>query len=294
MTLPSVSESPAPDPSTTATAAQPGSSGSEASMSKPATTEAPAISIQNLDITYRTTLERKPTLKKAITRFGRNHRAVREVEAVRNVSFDLPRERVLGIVGNNGAGKSTLVRAIAGILPPTAGKITVRGRVSTLLALGVGFNQNLSGRENVMLGGLAAGYTRAEIDAKYEEIADWTELGDFLEMPMRTYSSGMYGRLAFAVAVHMDPDILLVDEALSTGDSRFKAKAMAKMQSLVDNSSTMVMVSHALATVEQMCTDAIWLDQGQLMMTGTPTDVIAAYTKANNVDLTAATTKEDI
>ncbi|MGV1036704.1 MAG: ABC transporter ATP-binding protein [Candidatus Nanopelagicales bacterium] len=291
MTLPSVSESPAPEPSTSLADA---TSGTAASVAAPATNEPPAISIENLDITYRTTLERKPTFKKAITRLGRNQRAVREVEAVRNVSFELPRERVLGIIGNNGAGKSTLVRAIAGILPPTSGKITVRGRVSTLLALGVGFNQELSGQENVMLGGLAAGYTRAEINAKYEEIAEWTELGDFLEMPMRTYSSGMYGRLAFAVAVHMDPDILLVDEALSTGDSRFKAKAMAKMQSLVDDSSTMVMVSHALATVEQMCTDAIWLEQGQLMMTGTPTDVIAAYTEANNVDRTAATTKEDI
>jgi ABC-type polysaccharide/polyol phosphate transport system ATPase subunit len=245
-----------------------------------------------VSITYRTTFEKKPTLKTAVMRAGRGERLVREIQAVRNVSFDLERGSVLGLIGNNGAGKSTLVRAVAGILPPTEGRIEVRGRVSTLLSLGVGFNPELSGHENVILGGLAAGYSRSEIQERYEEIADWSDLGDFLEMPMRTYSSGMFGRLAFAVAIHMEPDILLVDEALSAGDARFKNKAMAKMKDLVAQARTMILVSHALATVKDMCNDAIWLDKGQLMMRGTPDEVVDAYTDFNKVGRTAATLED--
>ena len=137
-----------------------------------------------------------------------------------------------GVVGVNGAGKSTLMRSVAGILPPSKGRIVVEGRVSTLLALGVGFNKDLSGRENVVLGGLAAGLRRDELAEKYDEITEFAELGDFMDLPMRTYSSGMYGRLAFSVAVNMDPDILLVDEALSVGDARFKKKSFERMQEL--------------------------------------------------------------
>ncbi|MEI6623797.1 MAG: ABC transporter ATP-binding protein [Actinomycetes bacterium] len=254
----------------------------------------PAISVQHLWVTYRVSMERKPTLKSSLMRAGRGERLVREIVAVRDLSFDLPRSRVLGIVGNNGAGKSTLVRAIAGILPPTQGRIEVRGRVSTLLALGIGFNPELTGHENVILGGLAAGYTRAEIEDKFEEIGEWSELGDFLELPVRTYSAGMFGRLAFAVAVHMEPDILLVDEALSAGDAAFKAKATAKMHSLLDQAHTMVLVSHALETVQNMCSDAIWMEKGELKMMGRPADVISAYTNNENVDANAATTREDV
>lgn len=253
----------------------------------------PAIRVENLSITYRTTFERRPTLKEAVRRAGRGQRVVREVQAVRDVSFELPRSRVLGIIGRNGAGKSTLVRAVAGILPPTKGRIEIRGRVSTLLALGVGFNNKLTGYENIVLGGLAAGYTRAEVERKSEQIAAWTELGDFMEMPVKTYSSGMSSRLAFAVAVHMEPDILIVDEALSTGDSYFKAKAMAKMDELLSQAHTMLVVSHALGTIQEMCTDAIWLDKGQLKMYGTPDAVIDAYNGNTGVDPDAATTLED-
>jgi ABC-type polysaccharide/polyol phosphate transport system ATPase subunit len=236
--------------------------------------------------------EKRPTLRQTLVRAGRGERLVREVEAVKNVSFDVNRGSVLGIIGNNGAGKSTLVRAIAGILPPTSGRIEVRGRVSTLLALGVGFNANLSGHENVILGGLAAGYSRSEIEERFEEIADWTELGDFLEMPMRTYSSGMFSRLAFAVAIHMEPDILLVDEALSAGDARFKTNATAKMMELVAQARTMVFVSHALSTVKDMCTDAIWLEKGQIMVRGTAEEVVDKYTAYVNVAQSSATLED--
>lgn len=258
----------------------------------PSDSNLPSISVRDVSITYRTTFEKRPTLKSAVMRAGRGERLVREIEAVKNVSFDVHTGSVLGIVGSNGAGKSTIVRAIAGILPPSSGEIQVRGRVSTLLALGVGFDANLSGHENVILGGLAAGYSRAEIEAKFEEISDWTELGDFLEMPMRAYSSGMYSRLAFAVAIHMEPDILLVDEALSAGDARFKKKATEKMMSLVREARTMVFVSHALATLEEMCTEAIWLDKGRLMERGTPAEVVRAYSKFVDTPPSAATLED--
>jgi len=239
----------------------------------------PAVSVQNASVTYRTTFERVPTFRNAIVRFGRGERAVREIEAVKNVSFDVPRGTSMGIIGANGAGKSTLMRAMAGILPPTSGRIEVTGRISTLLALGVGFNANLSGRENVVLGGLAAGLSRRQVNERADEIADFAGIGEFMDAPMRTYSSGMFSRLAFAVAVHMEPDILMIDEALSAGDAQFKRKAADKMKQLMESARAMFLVSHALASVKELCDEAIWLHKGTLMMRGAPPDVIAAYTK---------------
>ncbi|HEX2086650.1 MAG TPA: ABC transporter ATP-binding protein, partial [Solirubrobacteraceae bacterium] len=226
----------------------------------------PAIRVQDLSITYRTSVDRKPTLKSTLTRLGRRERVIHEIEAVKNVSFEVPRGSVLGIVGANGAGKSTLVRSIAGILPPTSGRVEVNGRVSTLLALGVGFNRKLTGHENVILGGLAAGLTREQLDAKYKQIVRFAELQKFMDLPMRMYSSGMYGRLAFSVAVHMDPDILLIDEALSVGDARFKRKSFRKMQKLCAEDRTIVLVSHALQSIKDLCDHAIWLHEGELRM----------------------------
>jgi ABC-type polysaccharide/polyol phosphate transport system ATPase subunit len=235
--------------------------------------------VQDVSITYRTTFERVPTFKNAIVRFGRGERAIREIKAVKNVSFDVPRGTSMGIIGANGAGKSTLMRAMAGILPPTSGRIEVHGRISTLLALGVGFNANLSGRENVVLGGLAAGLSRKQVADRADEIADFAGIGEFMDAPMRTYSSGMFSRLAFAVAVHMEPDILMIDEALSAGDAQFKRKAADKMKELMQSASAMFLVSHALASVTDLCDEAIWLHKGSLMLRGNPADVVAAYTK---------------
>jgi teichoic acid transport system ATP-binding protein len=238
-----------------------------------------AVRVDDLSITYRTTFERKPTLKQALVRFGRGQRAIREVEAIKNVSFEVRSGTAMGIIGSNGAGKSTLMRAMAGILPPTSGSIEVWGRASTLLALGVGFNKNLSGRENIILGGLAAGLSRREVEARADEVAEWTELGDFIDMPMRTYSSGMSARLEFSVAVHMKPDILMIDEALSTGDAHFREKANAKMAELRDSARAMFLVSHGLGNIKEMCSEAIWLDKGKLMMHGEPDQVVKAYLK---------------
>ena len=243
----------------------------------------PAVRVGNLSVTYRTTFEKKPTLKGTLIRLGRRERTVREIEAVRDVSFDVPHGSVLGIVGVNGAGKSTLMRTVAGILPPTKGRVEVHGRVSTLLALGVGFNGELSGRENVVLGGLAAGLSREQLRAKYDEIAEFAELGEFMDLPMRTYSSGMYGRLAFSVAVNMEPDILLIDEALSVGDARFKLKSFQRMRELCDRAGTILLVSHGLKSIRQLCDEVVWLQEGQIAMRGKPGAVVKAYTRFLNV-----------
>jgi ABC-type polysaccharide/polyol phosphate transport system ATPase subunit len=238
-----------------------------------------AVKVENLSITYRTTFERVPTLKSALVRFGRGQRAVKEIEALKNVSFDVPDGTALGIIGNNGAGKSTLMRAMSGILPPNEGRIEVNGRISPLLSLGVGFNANLSGRENIILGGLASGLSRKQVEARAEEVTVFADLEEFIDAPMRTYSSGMYSRLAFSVAVHMDPDILMIDEALSAGDATFKTKAAAKMADLRSNARAMFLVSHSLASIRELCNDAIWLHKGKLMMRGNPQDVTEAYTQ---------------
>jgi ABC-type polysaccharide/polyol phosphate transport system ATPase subunit len=239
----------------------------------------PRIRVEDVSLTYRTTLERTPTLKSTVLKLGRRERVVREVEAIKNVSFTVPHGQVLGVVGANGAGKSTLMRVMSGILPPTRGRVEVDGRVSTLLALGVGFNRKLTGRENVVLGGLAAGLDRDELERKYEDIVAFAELEDFMDMPMRTYSSGMYGRLGFSVAVNMDPDILIIDEALSVGDARFRKKSFRKMRELCEQDRTVVLVSHALGTIEQLCDQAIWMDRGVLRMWDEPESVISSYTE---------------
>ena len=195
-------------------------------------------------------------------------------------------------MGANGAGKSTLVRTIAGILPPSKGRVEIHGRVSTLLALGVGFNRKLSGRDNVRLGGLAAGLKREQLAEKYDDIVAFAELEDFMDMPMRTYSSGMYGRLAFAVAVMMEPDILLIDEALSVGDARFRRKCARKMRELCSEDRTVVLVSHALGTIQDLADHAIWMDHGELRMWDEPETVINAYTEFLEVEQNAVTLED--
>lgn len=243
-------------------------------------------------MTYRTSLEKQPTLKQTLRRMGRRERIIREVDAVKDVSFEVPRGSVLGVVGANGAGKSTLVRTIAGILPPTSGRVEVEGRVSTLLALGVGFNKKLTGRDNVVLGGLAAGLTRDQLTHKYDDIVAFAELEDFMDMPMQTYSSGMYGRLAFSVAVNMDPDILLIDEALSVGDARFKRKSFRKMRQLCRQNRTVVLVSHALGSITELCDHVIWMHKGELKMWDEPQTVIDAYTEFLEVGEDAVTMED--
>jgi ABC-type polysaccharide/polyol phosphate transport system ATPase subunit len=253
-----------------------------------------SIRVEDVSVTYRTSFERAPTLKSTVLRLGRRERVVREIEALKDVSFEIAHGTVLGIVGANGAGKSTLVRTVAGILPPTDGRVEVRGRVSTLLALGVGFSKDLSGRENVVLGGLAAGLTRDQLAEKYDDIVEFAELGEFMDLPMRTYSSGMYGRLAFSVAVNMDPDILLIDEALSVGDARFRRKSFEKMRELCGQARTIVLVSHSMGSISDLCDQAIWMHRGELRMWDEPDPVIEAYTRFLDVKEDDAVAREDV
>ena len=244
-----------------------------------------AVRIEDLSIKYTINVDNKRTLKNAVMRASKGEKVrTRTVEAVKNLTLDVPHGAVLGIVGANGAGKSTLMRSIAGILPPTDGRVMVNGKVSTLLALGVGFNPALSGRDNIILGGLAAGLTRDEIEAKTEEIIDFAALSEnFIDMPIRTYSSGMYSRVAFSVAIAMTPDILLLDESLSAGDATFKEKSFLKMRQMCDEARTIIIVSHAISSINSLCTDAIWLHKGQLIAKGKPEEITDQYLKFLNV-----------
>ena len=248
-------------------------------MSSLSVSSDPAIKVENLSITYRRALDRRPTMSKTLRRVRRGQQRVREIHALKDVSFEVPHGMVLGVVGSNGAGKSTLMRVIGGILPPTEGRVTTTGRVSTLLSLGVGFNKKLSGRDNIMLGGLAAGLTREQMEEKYEQIVQFADLEDFIDEPTRNYSSGMYGRLAFSVAANMDPDILLIDEALSTGDGRFRKKSARKMRQLCKQDRTVILVSHAMGAIKRLCDQAIWIEAGVLQMNGDPEEVVDAYSE---------------
>ncbi len=251
-----------------------------------------AVSVQNLGLTYTTSIDKKPTLKARLKTLGRGKKHTRVVRALNDVSLDVHYGTVLGIIGSNGAGKSSLMRVISGIIPPSQGRVEVYGSVSTLLALGVGFNPALTGRENVYLGGLAAGMSRHDIDENFDAIAEFSELGEAIDAPMRTYSSGMYARLAFSVAAVVEPDILIVDEALSTGDAKFKEKSLNRIKELRTADRALILVSHALATIEDVCNEVIWLNKGTLMARGKPHEVIAAYQEFMKVGKSASSDED--
>ena len=251
-----------------------------------------AVSVRDLGLTYRTSIEKKPTLKARFKSLGRGKKHTRIVPALSDVNIDVHYGTVLGIIGSNGAGKSTLMRVISGIIPPSQGRVEVYGSVSTLLALGVGFSPSMTGRDNVYLGGLAAGMSREEIDNDFDAIADFSELGEAIDAPMRTYSSGMFARLAFSVAAVVEPDILIIDEALSTGDAKFKEKSLNRIKELRSADRALILVSHALATIEDICNEVIWLNKGKLMMRGHPTEVITAYREFVNARKSASSDED--
>jgi ABC-type polysaccharide/polyol phosphate transport system ATPase subunit len=234
-----------------------------------------AVSVRNLGLTYTTAIDRRPTLKARLKSLG--GKQTRTIRALDDVNLDIEYGQVLGVIGTNGAGKSSLMRVIAGILPPSQGRVEVYGSVSTLLALGVGFNPAMSGRDNVLLGGLAAGMSRDEIEQHFDEIADFSELGEAIDSPMRSYSSGMYARLAFSVAATVRPDILIVDEAPSTGDAKFKEKSLNRIKELRSEDRALILVSHAMRTLRETCNDIAWLHKGKLVQRGEPNTVIDAY-----------------
>lgn len=201
----------------------------------------------------------------------------REFWALRNVSFSIPKGKIVGILGKNGAGKSTLLQLISSTLAPTCGEISIQGRVAALLELGAGFNPEFTGMENIYLNAQILGLSQAKTDEKLKDILAFADIGDFVNQPVKTYSSGMFARLAFSVVVHLEPDILIIDEALSVGDAWFQHKSMARMRQLMGNGCSVLFVSHSVDAVRALCDEAIWLDQGQIKMQGNVTDVTNAY-----------------
>jgi len=197
--------------------------------------------------------------------------------ALENVSFEVYRGECFGIIGKNGAGKSTLLGLAAGVLKPDKGKIVVRGRIFPLLELGAGFHPELTGRENIILNGILLGMTKSEVLRKIDEIIEFSELGEFVDQPLRTYSSGMVARLGFSVIAHLDPEILLVDEILAVGDINFQKKCMEKIMDFRKNGVTILLVSHNLEQVEKLCDRAMWIDEHKVKIIGDPKEVCRAY-----------------
>ncbi len=198
-------------------------------------------------------------------------------EALRDVSFDVLKGEAFGIVGRNGAGKSTILGLIAGVLKPTRGAITVKGRISPLLELGAGFHMELTGRENIVLKGVLIGLRRHEVLSKMDQIIQFSELDDFVDQPVRTYSSGMLARLGFSIVACLDPEILLIDEILAVGDMEFQRKCLDRMAEFRKKGVTMVLVSHSMENIEQICDRVLWIENHTARMTGEPKEVIEAY-----------------
>lgn len=222
-----------------------------------------ALEVQGLCIDYKPF--RKVSLQKNL--FHKKQKNIEMIHAVKNLSFSLEKGSILGIVGRNGSGKSTLLRAIAGIFVPDAGMIDRKGLSASLLSIGVGFTPEISGRENIILSGMLLGFGEKEIEEKMDEIIDFSELGKFIDYPVRTYSSGMYSKLAFAISSYLETDILLIDEVFSVGDERFKKKSYARMKELIsDSQRTVLIVSHNINTLNTLCNKGLWINDGELMM----------------------------
>ncbi|HEY1765708.1 MAG TPA: ABC transporter ATP-binding protein [Opitutaceae bacterium] len=249
-----------------------------------------AIEVENLSKLYRISqLASQKTVRDAVhhgmrlvwRRLRWNTRPTREeFWALRGLNFKVQRGEVVGIIGRNGAGKSTLLKILSRITEPTTGKITLRGRIASLLEVGTGFHPDLTGRDNIYLNGAIHGLTRAEINGKFDQIVEFAEVSRFLDTPVKRYSSGMYVRLAFAVAAHLEPDTLVVDEVLAVGDAAFQKKCLGKIREVsTQEGRTVLFVSHNLASVRHLCSRSILLEQGRITFDGTPSEAIAAYTK---------------
>jgi ABC-2 type transport system ATP-binding protein/lipopolysaccharide transport system ATP-binding protein len=235
----------------------------------------PAISIDNVSKKFVIRADRASSIKEAFLRRGGAQS--KDFWALRGISFDIPRGSFYGIIGHNGSGKSTLLRLTAGIHRPTTGSITADGQVSALLELGSGFHPDLTGRENIFLNGAMLGLPRSRMAAAIDEITEFSGIGDFVDAPVKVYSSGMHVRLGFAIAVHVEPEILLVDEVLAVGDEEFQRKCFDHIYKLRRRGTTIVLVSHDAATMQQLCDEVAWLDHGELQEIGPPTPIVESY-----------------
>jgi len=235
------------------------------------------IRLENVTVRYRVPHERIGTFKEYMIRRIKRSISYDIFLALHNVDLTIYRGEVLGIIGQNGAGKSTLLKLIAKVLRPTEGRVWVKGRVAPLLELGAGFHPDLTGRENVFLYGALLGFDRGSMERQFEQIVDFAELWEFIDAPLRTYSSGMAARLGFAVATDVRPDILIVDEILGVGDEAFQRKCAARIRSFQEQGASILLVSHAMAAVQAMCQRVAWLDHGRIQLIAQPEEAIEAY-----------------
>jgi lipopolysaccharide transport system ATP-binding protein len=243
----------------------------------------PIITIENISKRYTLgTKEPYYSLRDSIVDFFHpKKKHAGEFWALKDVSFEVERGEVIGIIGRNGAGKSTLLKILSRITPPTEGKITMHGRVASLLEVGTGFNPELTGRENIYLNGAILGMTKKEIRSKFKEIVEFSEIGKFLDTPVKRYSSGMYVRLAFSVAAHLEPEILIVDEVLAVGDAQFQKKCLGKMGEVAKGGRTVLFVSHNMGAVKQLCNRSVLLEKGEVKMVGRTDEIVANYLEEN-------------
>ena len=233
-----------------------------------------AIEVKDLKITYKCV--KSLSMRKSLFHLRKSKLEV--YEALRGISFEVKKGEIMGIVGKNGSGKSTLLRAIAGIFSADSGSIELESDSVSLLSIGVGFQKKLSGRENIILSGMLLGFSEQEVRDKMDEIIEFANLGKFIDMPVKTYSSGMYSKLAFSITSVLETDIMLIDEVLSVGDAKFKKKSYKKMQELImDENRTVVIVSHSTETLEKLCTSLLWLHEGEIKMQGDTKTVLDAY-----------------
>lgn len=235
-----------------------------------------AIDVRDVKITYK--LMKNFSIQKNL--LHRDAEKAEEFEAVRGISFQVEKGEILGIIGKNGSGKSTLLRAIAGVFCPNVGTIDLKGNTVSLLSLGVGFKDTLTGRRNIYLSGMLLGFSEKQIREKEKEIVEFAELGEFIDRPVKTYSSGMYSKLAFSITCNLETDIILVDEVLSVGDEGFQKKSLAKMESLIqDKDRTVIIVSHSIETLEELCDRVMWINEGEIVEIGEPGKVLGEYQK---------------
>ena len=235
------------------------------------------IDLKNIALTYKIDSANVQSLKEFFVRFLKGKIKHDNHEVLKDISFHVDKGEVVGIIGENGAGKSTLLKVITGILMPTKGNVTVNGSIIPMLELGCGFDQDLTGRENIFLNGAILGFSKKYIEERYNDILNFAELGDFINEPIRTYSSGMLMRLGFSIAVMCNPDVLIVDEILAVGDDRFQEKSYNKMMELMHGGTTVLFVSHNIEIIKKLCSKVVWIENGYVKMEGKPQLVCEAY-----------------
>lgn len=235
------------------------------------------IEVDDVSVRFRLPGDRVSSLKEFFVQTLKRKMVFHEFEALKSVSFEVRRGEVLGLIGHNGAGKSTLLKVISGILKPASGTVRLYGNVVPMLELGSGFDMEMTGRENIFLNGAIMGYSEAFLKEKYDEIVAFSEIGDFIDVPLRNYSSGMIARLAFSIAAVVEPEILIVDEVLSVGDANFQEKSKKRMTALMGGGTTVLFVSHNLEQIREMCDRVLWLEHGTVEMYGNAQQVCDAY-----------------